>query len=675
MLLLSTPERLRYVRLLVPKDMRDKTLKLLQRLGVMHVEVLGELSDEDRRSLSERVESVRAFSNLITAIENYYSVTIVSIKREVSVENLDELLSDAFNRLNAMHQEIENLVSNKRRIVDEINDCLKRLRVLETLKDKVEGGVKVSELSFRGEMLFSLVAVGKAGDLEIFTSSLPEDLVITRGLAGDEFVVLVMGATGALSRVQESINRVKAEVVEFPPLDLSLLDYLSGLQRRVDELRSLLNKTEKELSDLLSSNAELLALAKVLNEVVESRLSALLNAASGEYLLAMEGWVPEGSLGLLESRLSSEIGTYLVISVPTNKKPPSKLRNLKFFKPFELVTRFYGVPSPGEWDPTPILTYSFLVFFGLMMADVVYGLLLLLIVKYVLDRSGFIDNPYSPGYISLKKMLVVLATSATVFGVLSNTFAGYSIAFRDGVIHFVVASDVKSSALTVPSFINLTDPMLFLTLALIIGLVHINIGHALSLAVGVKGRDSGRILSEAGLLIAEAFSIPYILHEFLRYDLIPLSVEWYDYMLYASLAGVLVMVIGTVKLMGGVGLFMWIFNITGILGDVLSYSRIAGLGIATYVMAANFNKLSLGIFEHFSSLAPLVGPLIGVLLMLVVAIFMNAFNLIFGSIGGFVHSMRLCFVEFLLKWYDGNGSEFMPLTLKIERYVPIGRVK
>ncbi len=675
MLLLSTPERLRYVRLLVPKDVSDKTLKLLQGLGVMHVEILGELSDEDRRSLSKRVEDVRAFSNLITALESYYNVRVVSIEREVSVENLEELLSDAFNKLSAVHRNVENLVSNKRRIADEINDCLKRLRVLEVLKDKVGGGVKVSELSFRGEMLFSLVAVGKAGDLETFASTLPKDLVMTWGLAGDEFVVLVMGPTGALSMVQEAISRVKAEVVEFPPLDISLLEYLSGLQRRVDELKLLLSKTERELSDLLSSNAELLALAKVLNEIVESRLNALLNAASGEYLMAMEGWVPEDSLGLLKGRLSSEIGTYLVVPVPTDKKPPSKLRNLKFFRPFELVTRFYGVPSPGEWDPTPILTYSFLVFFGLMMADVVYGLLLLLIIKYVLDRSGFIDNPYSPGYVSLKRMLAVLATSATIFGVLSNTFAGYSIAFRDGVIHLVVASDVKSSSLIVPSLINLTDPMLFLTLALIIGLVHINIGHALSLAVGVKARDSGRVLSEAGLLIAEAFSIPYILHEFLHYDLIPLSIEWYGYMLYTSLAGVLVMVIGTVKLMGAVGLFMWIFNITGILGDVLSYSRIAGLGIATYVMAANFNKLSLGIFEYFSGLTPLVGPLIGLLLMFVVAAFMNAFNLIFGSIGGFVHSMRLCFVEFLLKWYEGNGSEFMPLTLKIERHVPIGRVK
>jgi len=227
----------------------------------------------------------------------------------------------------------------------------------------------------------------------------------------------------------------------------------------------------------------------------------------------------------------------------------------------------------------------------------------------------------------------------------------------------------------VPALINLSDPMFFLVLALVIGLVHINLGHVLSVIVGIKVRDLGRVLSGVGLIISEIFGIPYVLHEFLHYDLLPLSSEIYVFMLYASLAGVLVMIVGTIKSLGSVGLFMWIFNITGLLGDVLSYSRIAGLGIATYVMAVNFNKLSLSVYEYFSSLAPLVGGVLGLVLMLVVAIFMNMFNIVFGTIGGFVHSMRLCFVEFLPKWYDGNGREFTPFTLKIEKHVTLGKMR
>lgn len=673
-LIVSTPEKLSYIRLLVPKDVSSKTLNVLQDLGIMHVETSGELSEEDKEKLRSYAEKVRVFSNLVDTVENYYRFTVVDLKREVSLEDLDKIFEELQVKLGKVRQEVENLINNKKKLADEISECQKQIRVLEVVRRVVGDNLKVSELSFTGEALFSMVALGKSQDMEQLITSIPKDVVIKWGFIEDETVVFIVGVSSALREVQELLSKAKADIIKFPQQDISIPDYLNYLSKHVEELRTALARTDQELMSVLEGNVELLALAKVINDLVKSRLDTLLSAASGEYLLAVEGWVPEESVKVLESRLSSEIGAYLIVSVSTDKKPPSKLKNPGILKPFELLTRFYGLPSPGEWDPTPILTYSFLIFFGLMMADAVYGLIIFLLVKYVLDRSGFIDNPYSPGYLTLKKMLMVLSLSATVFGVLSNTFAGYSVGFEEGRVVLTVAGE-GGGLISVPALINLSDPMFFLVLALVIGLVHINLGHVLSVIVGIKVRDLGRVLSGVGLIISEIFGIPYVLHEFLHYDLLPLSSEIYVFMLYASLAGVLVMIVGTVKSLGSVGLFMWIFNITGLLGDVLSYSRIAGLGIATYVMAVNFNKLSLSVYEYFSSLAPLVGGVLGLVLMLVVAIFMNMFNIVFGTIGGFVHSMRLCFVEFLPKWYDGNGREFTPFTLKIEKHVTLGKMR
>jgi V/A-type H+-transporting ATPase subunit I len=673
-LIVSTPEKLSYIRLLVPKDLSSKTLNVLQDLGIMHVETSGELSEEDKEKLRSYAEKVRVFSNLVDTVENYYRFTVVDLKREVSLEDLDKIFEELQVKLGKVRQEVENLINNKKKLADEISECQKQIKVLEVVRRVVGDNLKVSELSFTGEALFSMVALGKSQDMEQLITSIPKDVVIKWGFIEDETVVFIVGVSSALREVQELLSKAKADIIKFPQQDISIPDYLNYLSKHVEELRTALARTDQELMSVLEGNVELLALAKVINDLVKSRLDTLLSAASGEYLLAVEGWVPEESVKVLESRLSSEIGAYLIVSVSTDKKPPSKLKNPGILKPFELLTRFYGLPSPGEWDPTPILTYSFLIFFGLMMADAVYGLIIFLLVKYVLDRSGFIDNPYSPGYLTLKKMLMVLSLSATVFGVLSNTFAGYSVGFEEGRVVLTVAGE-GGGLISVPALINLSDPMFFLVLALVIGLVHINLGHVLSVIVGIKVRDLGRVLSGVGLIISEIFGIPYVLHEFLHYDLLPLSSEIYVFMLYASLAGVLVMIVGTVKSLGSVGLFMWIFNITGLLGDVLSYSRIAGLGIATYVMAVNFNKLSLSVYEYFSSLAPLVGGVLGLVLMLVVAIFMNMFNIVFGTIGGFVHSMRLCFVEFLPKWYDGNGREFTPFTLKIEKHVTLGKMR
>lgn len=674
-LIVSTPEKLQYVRLLVPKDLSSRVTNLLQSLGAIHVETLGELSEEDKEKLKSYAEKVRAFSNLVDTLETYYKPTIIEVKREVSLEDLDKTVEELYSKLNKAHQEIENLVSNKKKLTDEISWCLKQVKVLEVIRRVADEKLRVFELSFVGEVLFSVVAIGKSQDLGQLIALMPKDAVVRWGLVGDEIVVFVVGVSSVWKEVQELLSKARAEIIVFPHQDSSIPDYLNYLSKHVEELRAALANIEQELENVLRNNTELLALAKIVNDLIKSRLDFLLSAASGEYLIAVEGWVPEELLKTVEGRLSSEISAYLIVKVSTNKKPPSKLKNPKPLKPFELLTKFYGLPSPGEWDPTPILTYSFLVFFGLMMADAVYGLILLLLVKYVLDRSGFIDNPYSLGYLSLKRMLLALSLSATVFGILSNTFAGYSLGFEEGRAVLIVASEGSNRLVNVPSLINLSDPMFFLVLALIIGLIHINLGHVLSVVVGIKARDLGRVLSGAGLIISEIFGIPYVLHEFLHYDLIPLGSEAYAYMLYASLIGVLVMIVGTVKSLGSIGLFMWIFNITGLLGDVLSYSRIAGLGIATYVMAVNFNKLSLSVYGYFSGLAPFVGTILGLVMMIAVAVFMNMFNLVFGTIGGFVHSMRLCFVEFLPKWYEGNGREFTPFTLKIERHVTLGKVR
>ncbi|MEM0347894.1 MAG: V-type ATPase 116kDa subunit family protein [Zestosphaera sp.] len=674
-LIVSTPERLHYVRLLIPKDLSSKATNVLQSLGVIHVETSGELSEEDREKLRIYAEKVRSFSSLVDTVENYYKFTIVDLKKEVSLEDLDRTVDELYLKLSKVHQEIENLVNNKKKLTDEISECLKQIKVLEIIKREVGEDLKVFELSFTGEALFSVVALGKSQDMEPLITSIPKDVIFKFGLVEDEMIIFVVGVSSAWKEVQELLSRARAEIIVFPKQDITISNYLNYLSKHVEELRATLAKIDQELEKILRDNLELLALAKVINDIVKSKLDFLLSAASGEYLLAIEGWVPEESIKAVENKLSSEISTYLIVKVSSDKKPPSKLRNPRPLKPFELLTKFYGLPSPGEWDPTPILTYSFLVFFGLMMADAVYGLVLLLLVKYVLDKSGFVDNPYSPGYSSLKKMLLTLSISATVFGVLSNTFAGYSVGLEGGRIVLVVASNGGGGLINVPTLINLADPMFFLVLALVIGLIHINIGHVLSVVVGFKARDLGRVLSGVGLIISEIFGIPYVLHEFLHYELLPLSGEAYTYILYASLIGVLVMIVGTVKSLGGVGLFMWIFNITGLLGDVLSYSRLAGLGIATYVMAVNFNKLSFSIYEYFSRLAPVVGAVLGLVVMLAVAVFMNMFNLVFGAIGGFVHSMRLCFVEFLPKWYDGNGREFMPFTLKIEKHVTLGKIR
>jgi len=122
------------------------------------------------------------------------------------------------------------------------------------------------------------------------------------------------------------------------------------------------------------------------------------------------------------------------------------------------------------------------------------------------------------------------------------------------------------------------------------------------------------------------------------------------------------------------GALFWLFDLTGLLGDVMSYTRLAGLGLATSLLAQNFNSLALDIMVGISNMVPikLIGLIMGGIAAVIVMFFTNLLNITFGIIGAFIHSLRLCFVEFLPKFYEGDGREFKPFMLRIERAIYIG---
>ncbi|RLG74013.1 MAG: hypothetical protein DRO14_06105, partial [Thermoprotei archaeon] len=425
----------------------------------------------------------------------------------------------------------------------------------------------------------------------------------------------------------------------------------------------------ENLEKLLSSIIQDVALAKVVSKAWEDRINVFLSALAGNYLIAIEGWIPVSQLSFFTDRLYATVKYVYVSEVNTDKKPPTKMKNPRPFKPFELVTKIYGIPNYREWDPTPIITYSLMLFFGLMFADVIYGAIMFIIVNYVLERIGLVENPYSEGYVTFKKLLTALSISSMVFGFLSNSYAGYSIIFENGRITFGMASGSNIQAI-----LPILNPTFFLKMALIIGLAHINIAHVLALIKFIRNKERGELISKIGFFIAEVFGIPYVLHVFLNYQLPGILNQYSDYLLYPTLVGLAMLIAGKFVTHKALGALFWLFDLTGLLGDVMSYTRLAGLGLATSLLAQNFNNLALGIAAELSGMVPIkiVGLIVGGIMALIVMIFANLLNIAFGIIGAFIHSLRLCFVEFLPKFYEGDGREFKPFMLKVEKVVYVG---
>jgi len=667
---LSLPERLTYVRVLVLKDERDKALSILQKEGLIHLEPLGEIKEEDRRALTQRLKLIKEIENTVNILEKFFKQPIhVELKEEIDLATLDQQITKSLTKIKEFYEKLRNLTTNLERINEEVMSRLRLLNYLTAFKPVV-GDHLLKDLVFKGRLLYSLMTYLRRDSFTNLEASLPKDAyIVAKAEFDDGVVVIIVGFTTSREDVLKILSTRKAEIISLPRLDLKISEFINHLKKEISELEEQKVRLSDDIAETLHESASEVAMAKVLSEVYSVRVNALLKAIMGDYLTGIEGWVPNSDLSKLNEILSKATSTYLVSEVSTDKKPPSKLRNSGTIKLFELITKLYGVPSYNEWDPTPIIMYSYMVFFGSMFGDVVYGILMFILIKYVLERTGLVDNPYSEGYVTLKKLLLVLSISSTIFGALSNSFAGFSlIKTANGW-----TLTIPKSGEAVPSILVFSDPIWFLKYAIIVGLIHINLAHAISAAKAIKERNLGTLVVELGVFIGEIFGIPYILHATLHYDLFPMNPLISSILLYGALAGLALIILGTFKIWGGAGAILWIFSVTGLLGDTLSYSRLAGLGLATYMMAKSFNSLALGLASSLSSMIPLVGIAVGAVGAGFIMLAMNLITIIFGVIGAFVHSLRLCFVEFLPKWYEGEGKEFTPFKAIIPKHVILGK--
>ncbi|MEM1881416.1 MAG: V-type ATPase 116kDa subunit family protein [Sulfolobales archaeon] len=655
--LISYPERLKYVRIITLRDYADDLTSILHELGVIHLEELKNLPEEDLKILKGKLASADEVVKLLRFVEGYVGTTrLVEVRGDLNIAELENEFFKTLQLIKSLKDSVEAIANNISEVSDRLNRYEATVKYLLALSRSC-GDVLLTNLNFEGDLIFTKLVKTKPEQINTVLSTLQSvKALCIAELSEGEVLVNYLGFKEDLSKFKELIDYIKAEVIEIPQLNLSVSEFIKELESKITASKRTLNELELELKKLVNENLELIAKAKVLQELYVERVETILKSVMSEYSYVVEGWVPEKNYEVLINTVYSKFKyVYIEELRRSDVGPPTKLSNSAPVKYFELITRLYGIPRYEEWDPTTLITYSFFVFFGLMMADAVYGIAMILIIKYVLDRLGFVENPYSEGYVNLKKMLLVLGVSAVFFGFLTNTYAGYSIPYYTPLI-------------------NVADPLLFISLALIIGLVHVNLAHFLGVVRALKMSDRATLLSELGLLIAEFAALPYILYYFLNIRLLPLSQTYYDLLLYTSLAGVAMLVIGKFLSLKSVGLFLWIFDLTGVLGDVFSYTRLAGIGLATYLMARNFNDLALMTANAIHSLIniPVINVVIASLIALIVILLTNTINLAFGIIGSFVHSLRLCFVEFLPKFYEGGGREFKPLKIRLSKYVVVG---
>lgn len=411
--------------------------------------------------------------------------------------------------------------------------------------------------------------------------------------------------------------------------------------RRIKDIKKERQSIEKSISGLADSREKLEVLHDYL-EIKRDKVKVLSRMVKTDKTFMFEGWLPAEKSSAVQNLISQQSWDCVLEIRPSKKdeEHPILLRNNSFVRPFEVITEMYSLPNSKEVDPNAAMAPFFFILFGMMISDAGYGLLLaiatgIMLKKYKLE--GMLNKMVS--------LMFLGGISTFIWGALFGGWFG-------NVVEAVTYGRYKID----PIWFNpLDNPIKLLILSFIIGTIHIFVGMGMKAYMLIR---DGKILDAL-------------------FDIVP----WYlvitglgmlagggtiagvgKYMAIVG-AAVLVLTQGRAeknifkKFTTGV---LSLYNVTGFLSDILSYSRLLALGLATGVVATVINTM--GTLFGFN-----VG---GIIIFLIIFIIGTVFNIAINVLGAYVHSSRLQYVEFFGKFFEGGGKGFEPFKIKT-KYINI----
>lgn len=410
--------------------------------------------------------------------------------------------------------------------------------------------------------------------------------------------------------------------VMLPHVDQTAQARIQANTERITAIAAEIDGLKKQMATLGQSLRDL----ELLNEQYKAK-QARESVRFSETIetVALAGWVRSDRMEKVEQAVQKVTPYYFLgFSDPEEgEQPPTVTKNKRFWQPFESITEMYSPPKPGTIDPTPVSAPWFWVIFGLMMGDFGYGAIMVILT--VLFKK--FKKPKG-GTLTLITMLEYSSITTMLFGILFGSYFGETW-------HPIL-------------FSPLDNPVAMLVLSLIIGVLHMFCGMAIKIVEDVRaGHIADAIFDQVSwmLLITGA-------------GLCFLSATRTVGIVLAIVGAVIVLftagrekptIIG--KVIGGIS---GLYGATSYLSDILSYSRILALSLATGVIAMVMNILA-GMVQV---------NIIGFVLSLLIYLVGHVFNIAMSLLSAYVHDSRLQYIEFFNKFYEGGGYTFEPLAIR-----------
>lgn len=378
---------------------------------------------------------------------------------------------------------------------------------------------------------------------------------------------------------------------------------------------------------------------------------ALSEVGITEKTFVAEGYAPEKAAECIKAELEEKYTAYVKVEeIPEDEEAPVLLRNNGFSSPLEGITETYAMPSKFDIDPDFIMSLFYYLFFGMMFSDAGYGLLLMIVTGYI----AFFSKAESATKKNMR-MFFFCGVSTTFWGLMYGSFFGDAVTQIGKT--FFSHPEWKFPALWMDP---VSQPLKLLIFSIALGAIQIITGLAISVRTNwVKGDktaaicDSGSwILVIAGIGLYAA-SAAFENSKFLYYPgLAMLSAGFLIILLMKGRASKNPFA----RIGSGI---LGLYDITGYVSDVLSYSRLMALGLSTGVIAQVVNTMATLAGKSF----------VGIIMFFAIFLIGHSINFSINMLGAYVHTNRLQYVEFFGKFYEGGGRKFSPLKMNTNYYI------
>ncbi|HUF39280.1 MAG TPA: V-type ATPase 116kDa subunit family protein [Anaerolineales bacterium] len=403
---------------------------------------------------------------------------------------------------------------------------------------------------------------------------------------------------------------------------------LANLEARLRELPDSIAAIDRELDELGRSWCTRLAGWRA---ALKDRLEAfevLEHLGETEHTFVIAGWIPADELAELERRLEGDAGPNVVVrNLPltpaARKRAPVILENPVPARPFERLVSLFSTPAYGGLDPTRLMAIFLPFFFGMMLGDAGYGVLIVLLCLGLMRK-------FKTGF--ARDMLWVLVAGGAwtiLFGLLfGEAFGTLGEHYGMEPLWLHRAGDEMTS-------------LFLLTIA--VGVAHVTLGLILGVWEAVKHRSRSHLLERTGMLVGiiALLALVAILAGYLP-----------DGWLTPAAAALIVGIALLGAPMKWLGLLVGPIEFLGLIGNILSYLRIAAIGLASVYLAEVANEIA--------------GAVGGIVVGVIIAVLIHTLNLALGIFSPTIHGLRLHYVEFFRKFYEGGGRVYDPFRSRLE---------